>query len=94
MDTEQLIEQEYRYGFVTDVESEKLPKGLSEETIRLISAKKQEPDFLLDFRLQAYHQWLASTAPRWPNLHYPDIDYQAMTYYSAPKKKAKIRFSR
>lgn len=78
---------EYKYGFVTEVETDALPKGLSEETIRLISAKKEEPPFLLDFRLKAYRKWLESEPPSWGNVHYPPIDYQNITYYSAPKKK-------
>lgn len=89
--TEQILEQrsDYKYGFTTDVETESIPKGLSEDTIRLISEKKQEPQFLLDFRLKAYHQWLQMKEPSWANVHYPKIDYQNYTYYSAPKKKAK-----
>jgi Fe-S cluster assembly protein SufB len=82
-----LVNQPYRHGFVTDIESEVAPKGLSEETIRLISAKKNEPQWLLDFRLQAYRNWLAMDEPRWPNVKYPKIDFQAITYYSAPKPK-------
>lgn len=81
---------DYKYGFVTEVETERLPKGLNEETIRAISAKKGEPDFLLQFRLKAYERWLRSEAPHWANLSYPPIDYQAITYYSAPKKKASL----
>lgn len=90
--TEKILEEraEYAYGFVTDVESEKIPKGLSEETIRLISAKKNEPQFMLDFRLKAYRKWLESTEPTWPNVTYPPIDYQEMVYYSAPKKKPQL----
>jgi Fe-S cluster assembly protein SufB len=81
---------DYKYGFVTDVESESLPKGLSEETVRLISQKKDEPPFLLEFRLKAYHQWLKQSEPKWANVSYPPIDYQNITYYSAPKKKPKV----
>jgi Fe-S cluster assembly protein SufB len=81
---------EYKYGFVTDVETDALPKGLSRETIYAISAKKQEPDFLLEFRLKAYDKWLESKEPGWGNVSYPPIDYQDMTYYSAPKKKAAL----
>lgn len=80
---------EYAYGFVTDVESEKIRKGLNEETIRLISEKKQEPAFMLEFRLKAYKKWLEMKEPSWANIHYPKIDYQNISYYSAPKKKAK-----
>lgn len=82
-----LVNQPYRHGFVTDIESDVAPKGLSEDTIRLISAKKNEPQWLLDFRLEAYRHWLAMTEPRWPNVKYPKIDFQAITYYSAPKAK-------
>lgn len=77
----------YKYGFVTEVETDSLPKGLSEETVRAISAKKQEPDFMLSFRLKAYEKWLGSKAPTWANVSFPDIDYQNISYYSAPKKK-------
>ena len=82
-----LVNQPYRHGFVTDIESDVAPKGLSEETIRMISAKKNEPQWLLDFRLEAYRHWLAMAEPRWPNVKYPKIDFQAITYYSAPKPK-------
>lgn len=90
--TEKLLDErsEYKYGFVTDVESEKIPKGLSEETIYTISEKKNEPSFMLKFRLKAYKKWLESEEPSWANVTYPKIDYQASSYYSAPKKKAKL----
>lgn len=81
---------EYKYGFVTDVEVEKLPKGLNEDVIRQISAKKNEPPFLLEFRLKAYHRWLEMEEPHWVNANYPAIDYQNISYYSAPKQKAKL----
>jgi Fe-S cluster assembly protein SufB len=81
---------EYKYGFVTDVESDTLPKGLSEETVRAISSKKGEPDFMLEFRLKAYHQWLQMKEPEWANVNYPKIDYQDISYYSAPKKKPQL----
>lgn len=88
--TELLGKQEYKYGFVTDIESDVIPRGLSEDTIRLISEKKNEPDWMLEFRLKAYRQWLTLTEPKhWPNISYPDIDYQDVIYYSAPKQKAK-----
>ena len=80
-------EGDYKYGFVTNVETESLPKGLNEETIRAISEKKKEPAFLLDFRLKAYQKWLESEEPVWANVNYPKIDFQNITYYSAPKKK-------
>ena len=80
--------QEYKYGFVTDIESDMIPRGLSEDTIRLIVEKKNEPEWMLEFRLKAYRHWLTMTEPKhWPNLNYPDINYQDMIYYSAPKQK-------
>ncbi|HEY9845816.1 MAG TPA: hypothetical protein V6D03_06415, partial [Candidatus Caenarcaniphilales bacterium] len=82
------VNQPYKYGFVTDIESETIPRGLSEDVIRIISAKKNEPQFMLDFRLKAYRQWLKMTEPTWPNVTYPPINYQDIIYYSAPKKKA------
>ncbi len=90
--TEELLKErsEYKYGFVTDVETEKIPKGLSVETIHLISEKKKEPAFLLDFRLKAYEKWLQLKEPNWGHFSYPKIDYQNISYYSAPKKKAKL----
>lgn len=90
--TEELIQNqsEYRFGFVTDVETEKIPKGLNSDTIRLISSKKKEPPFMLAFRLKAYEKLLESKEPKWANVHYPAIDYQNITYYSAPKKKAQL----
>lgn len=75
----------YKYGFVTDIEAETAPKGLNEDVIRFISAKKGEPDWLLDFRLKAYRHWLTLTEPRWAKVNYPPIDYQDIYYYSAPK---------
>jgi Fe-S cluster assembly protein SufB len=75
----------YKYGFTTDIESVKAPKGLSEETVRFISAKKGEPDWLLEWRLEAYRRWLTMQEPKWANVHYPKIDFQELYYYSAPK---------
>ncbi len=86
---EHLVSQPYKHGFVTDIESEIAPKGLSEDIIRMISAKKNEPEWLLEFRLQAYRHWLTMTEPQWPNVHYPKIDFQAISYYAAPKPKLK-----
>jgi Fe-S cluster assembly protein SufB len=80
-----LVNQPYKHGFVTDIESDVAAKGLSEDTIRLISVKKNEPQWLLDFRLKAYRQWLTMEEPKWPNVHYPRIDFQAISYYAAPK---------
>jgi len=86
-----LAEREYKWGFVTDVEEERVPKGLNEDTIRLISAKKQEPEFMLEWRLRAYRHWAllekADAEPKWANIKYPPIDYQNIAYYSAPKQK-------
>ena len=82
-----LVNQPYKYGFVTDIEKEQIPRGLSEDVIRLISAKKDEPEFMLEFRLKAYRHWLTMTEPEWPHVNYPPIDYQNIVYYSAPKKK-------
>lgn len=85
-----LVNQPYKYGFVTDIESEAIPRGLSEDVVRTISAKKNEPEFMLDFRLRAYRHWLTMTEPNWAELGYPAIDYQNIVYYSAPKQKAKL----
>lgn len=85
-----LVNQPYKHGFVTNIESDVAPKGLSEDTIRMISAKKNEPTWLLDFRLKAYQAWLLMTEPTWPNVHYPKIDFQAISYYAAPKQKPKL----
>jgi Fe-S cluster assembly protein SufB len=82
---ESLVNREYQHGFVTDVESDTIPPGLSEEIIRTISAKKDEPEWLLDWRLKAYRRWLTMKEPHWPNVHYEPIDYQAISYYSAPR---------
>jgi Fe-S cluster assembly protein SufB len=84
---EELATREYKYGFVTDVETETFPKGLSEDVIRAISAKKDEPGWLLEWRLKAYRTWLTMTEPTWQNVRYPPIDYQSISYYSAPKKR-------
>jgi Fe-S cluster assembly protein SufB len=77
---------QYKYGFVTDIESDKAPKGLSEDTVRFISAKKNEPDWMLQWRLDAYRRWLTMREPTWARVDYPKIDYQDIYYYSAPKK--------
>jgi Fe-S cluster assembly protein SufB len=87
-DPRSLIEREYKAGFVTDIDSDSVPPGLSEDVIRLISAKKGEPAWLLEWRLKAYRQWLTMTEPTWQNVHYPPIDYQAIVYYSAPRSNA------
>ncbi|MEY3221198.1 MAG: hypothetical protein RLZZ203_54, partial [Cyanobacteriota bacterium] len=82
-----LVNQPYKYGFVTDIEADTIPRGLSEDVVRLISAKKNEPEFMLEYRLRAYHQWLKMTEPTWPHVKYPPINYQDIIYYSAPKQK-------
>ena len=81
-------EQEYKYGFVTDVEQELIPKGLSEDVIRVISAKKEEPGWMLEWRLDAYRHWTTMKEPKWPNVHYPPVDFQDIHYYAAPKDPA------
>ena len=87
---ELLTNREYKYGFVTDIESDIIPKGLSEDTVRLISSKKNEPEWLLEFRLKAFRQWLKMEQPKhWPNFAYPEIDFQGISYYAAPKQKPK-----
>jgi len=85
-----LIEQPYKHGFVTEIDADVAPKGLSEDTIRLISRKKGEPEWLLEFRLKAFRHWLEMTEPAWPNVKYPKIDFQDIIYYSAPKAKKKL----
>jgi Fe-S cluster assembly protein SufB len=87
---EELANREYQHGFVTDIEAESLPRGLNEDIVRLISAKKHEPAFMLEWRLKAYRHWLTMTEPTWPNVHYPPINYQDVIYYSAPKAKKKL----
>ncbi|WP_295533504.1 Fe-S cluster assembly protein SufB [Synechococcus sp. UW140] len=84
-----LVSQPYRYGFVTDIETEKIAKGLDEDVVRLISAKKQEPEFLLNFRLKAFRTWQRMKEPDWAALGYPKIDYQNIIYYAAPKQQQK-----
>src|SRR5213595_1601526 len=90
-----LAEREYKWGFVTDIEEERVPKGLNEDTIRLISAKKGEPEFMLEWRLKAYRHWVslekAQAEPKWANIKYPPIDYQSIVYYSAPQNKASLK---
>jgi Fe-S cluster assembly protein SufB len=84
---EGLVQTEYKYGFVTDVETESAPPGLNEDIIRLISRKKNEPEWMTDWRLKAYRHWLTLEEPTWPKVHHEKIDYQDITYYSAPKQK-------
>ena len=85
----ELANQEYKYGFYTDVEADAVPPGLNEDIIRLISEKKGEPEFMLEWRLKAYRHWLTLEEPHWSNVSYPPIDYQSIIYYSAPSKQAK-----
>ncbi len=84
---EQVTTSEYKYGFVTAIEADEAPKGLTEDTVRFISAKKNEPEWLLEYRLKSYRQWLKMEEPQWPNVTYPKIDFQDIIYYSAPKQK-------
>ena len=90
----ELAQREYKWGFITDIEEERVPKGLNEDTIRLISAKKDEPEFMLEWRLKAYRHWAslekAEAEPKWANVKYPPINYQDITYYSAPKQKPTV----
>jgi FeS assembly protein SufB len=87
---DEILAKDYKWGFTTNIESETLPPGLSENTIRFISAKKNEPEWMLDFRLKAFRVWQAMEEPEWSSNVYPPIDYQAVSYYSAPKQKAKL----
>jgi Fe-S cluster assembly protein SufB len=84
---EELANQEYKWGFVTEIEADTIPKGLSEDVIRRISSKKNEPEFMLEWRLKSYRQWLTMEEPKWSTIRYPAIDYQDIVYYSAPKTK-------
>lgn len=86
----ELTGSEYKYGFTTDVETEIIPKGLNEEVVRLISAKKGEPEWMLAYRLEAYRRWKTMTMPRWPHLDLPEIDFDDIIYYAAPKAKPKL----
>ncbi|MEW5884220.1 MAG: Fe-S cluster assembly protein SufB [Armatimonadota bacterium] len=83
---EQAATREYKWGFTTDIEQDSAPPGLNEETVRFISAKKEEPEWMLEWRLRAYRHWLTMAEPKWPNVHYPPVDFQDISYYSAPKK--------
>jgi Fe-S cluster assembly protein SufB len=87
---EETVASDYKYGFVTDIDTDVIPKGLSEDVIRLISMKKNEPEWMLEWRLKAYRQWLKMEEPTWPNVKYPKINYQDVIYYAAPKKKPKL----
>src|SRR5918996_1956256 len=89
---EELARREYKYGFITDIEADSVPAGLNDDVIRLISTKKNEPDFMLEWRLKAYRYWAklekSQAEPKWANIHYAPIDYQKIIYYSAPRTKA------
>src|SRR6201995_4604232 len=87
---EEFVNQEYKYGFTTNVPTDSIAPGLSEDVVRLISQKKNEPKFMLEWRLKAYRHWLTMTEPNWQKPHYPPIDYQASIYYAAPKPKKKL----
>lgn len=87
---DQVVSQEYKYGFTTDIEMETAPKGLNEDIVRFISAKKNEPEWMLEYRLKAYQHWLKMEEPQWQNFKYPTIDYQDSIYYAAPKQKVKL----
>lgn len=86
---EQFASREYKWGFTTDIESEKIPPGLNEDVIRTISAKKEEPEWMTEFRLKAYRHWLTMKEPHWPNVKYEPVDYQAISYFAAPKNRPK-----
>lgn len=88
---DEVTQSEYKYGFFTDIEMDTAPKGLNEDIIRLISSKKNEPDWLLEFRLEAYRKWLTMKEPTWAHLHHPPINYQDIIYYAAPKKKKELK---
>jgi Fe-S cluster assembly protein SufB len=88
---EELANKEYKYGFVTDIDADEAPRGLNEDIIRFISKKKDEPSWLLEWRLKAFRHWLTMEEPVWPNVHYPKIDYQNIIYFSAPKKKKDLK---
>ncbi|KAA6311588.1 FeS cluster assembly protein SufB, partial [termite gut metagenome] len=87
----EFTQEKYKYGFVTDVHTDVIDRGLNEDVIRLISMKKEEPEWLLEFRLKAYQQWLTMKMPTWAHLRIPLIDYQTISYYAAPKKKADMK---
>ena len=91
--TSEIIDREYQAGFVTDIESEGIPAGLSEDVVRLISTKKNEPQWLLDWRLKAYRHWLTMTEPSWQNVHYPRSETRACCYTTAPRQRRKGRLS-
>ncbi|MGA2555357.1 MAG: Fe-S cluster assembly protein SufB, partial [Verrucomicrobiota bacterium] len=87
---ESFVNSEYKYGFVSDIETEAFAPGLSEDTVQRISDIKGEPAFMREWRLKAFRHWTTMTEPHWPNVHYPPIDYQAYIYYAAAKEKKKL----
>ena len=87
---EQTVASDYKYGFVTEIDTDVVPKGLNEDVILMISQKKNEPEWMLNWRLKAYSQWLKMEEPQWPNVHYPKINYQDIIYYAAPKQKKQL----
>ena len=87
---EEFVQSDYKYGFVSDIDTETFPPGLNEDVVRHLSAKKEEPEFLLEWRLKAFRQWQKMTEPKWPNVHYPEVNFQDIIYYAAPKKKKKL----
>jgi len=88
---EEFTQSEYKYGFETLIENDSAPKGLNEDIIRFISAKKDEPEWMLEWRLKAYRHWTTLEEPKWPNVRYPKVDFQVIIYYSAPKPKKKLK---
>src|SRR5690625_3651210 len=84
---ENLVHRQYEAGFITDIEADTIPPGLDEDVIRLLSSKKNEPEFMLEWRLKAYRHWLEMEEPKWAHVHYPPVNYQDIVYYSAPKAK-------
>ena len=89
----EFLAEEYKYGFVTDIEADEIPKGINEDIVRLISKKKNEPDWMLEFRLKSYRQWIRMKEPHWADFDYPEINYQDIIYYSAPKKQTDVKKS-
>ena len=89
-DYDDIVKSEYEHGFITEIESDTLPPGLDEDVIRAISARKNEPEFMLEWRLAAYRKWLEMPTPHWASVHHPAIDYQAISYFSAPKSKRSL----
>ena len=87
---EDVVNSEYKYGFVTDIEADNAPVGLTEETVRFISAKKEEPEWMLEWRLKAFRDWQKMIEPQWANVHFPKVDFQNIIFYSAPKPKKEL----